>query len=71
MATNDFVPGQAQQAEGAAQGGNYAKWLAQAQLQASQGASASTIQNNLFNAVRNGQLDIDSLYNILSQLRSA
>ncbi|WP_034452424.1 hypothetical protein [Butyrivibrio sp. AE2032] len=71
VATNDFVPGQAQQAEGAAQGGNYAKWLAQAQLQASQGASASTIQNNLFNAVRNGQLDIDSLYNILSQLRSA
>ena len=70
-ATNNFVAGQAQQAQSAADSANYSKYLAQAQLQASQGASSNAIQTNLFNAVRNGQLDINSLYNILSQLRSA
>ena len=70
-ATNDFVAGNVQQAQSAADSANYAKYLAQAQLQASQGASSNSIQTNLFNAVRNGQLDINSLYNILSQLRSA
>ena len=70
-ATNNFVAGNVQQAQSAADSANYSKYLAQAQLQASQGASSNAIQTNLFNAVRNGQLDINSLYNILSQLRSA
>jgi len=71
QATNDFVAGQAQQAASASEGANYSKYLAQAQLQASQGANANTIRNTLFNAVSNGDLDINSLYNILAQLRAA
>ena len=67
-ATNDYVAGNAQQAQSAAEAANYAKYLAQAQLEASNGANANAIRNNLFGAVANGQLDINSLYNILNQL---
>ena len=68
QATNDFVAGNAQQAASAAEGANYAKYLAQAQLEATNGANANQIRNNLFGAVASGQLDINSLYNILNQL---
>lgn len=68
QATNDFVAGNAQQAASAAEGANYAKYLAQAQLEASNGANANQIRNNLFGAVASGQLNINSLYNILNQL---
>lgn len=71
QATNQFVAGNAQQAASASEGANYSKYLAQAQLQASQGASTSTIRNNLFNAVQSGEIGIDTLYNILSQLRAS
>ena len=70
QATNDFVAGQAQQAASAEQGNNYAKYLQQALLEASQGTSSNNIKAGLFNAVRAGQLDINSLYNILSQLNN-
>ena len=68
QATNDYVAGNAQQAQSAAQGNNYAKYLAQAQLAAQQGKPTSTIQNELFDEVRRGNLGIDSLYDILGQL---
>lgn len=68
QATNDYVAGNAQQAQSASDAANYAKYLAQAQLEASNGSNANTIRNNLFGAVANGQLDINSLYNILNQL---
>lgn len=71
QATNQYVAGNAQQAASASEGANYSKYLAQAQLQASQGASTSTIRNNLFNAVQSGEIGIDTLYNILSQLRAS
>lgn len=71
QATNDFVPGQAQQAASASEGANYAKYLAQAQLEASNGSNINQIRNNLFGAVSNGQLDINSLYDILNQLRAS
>lgn len=70
QATNDFVAGQAQQAASADQGNNYAKYLQQALLEASQGNSSNSIKAGLFNAVRAGQLDINSLYNILNQLNN-
>ncbi len=69
QATNDFVPGQAQQAQSATEGANYAKYLAQAQLDASNGASANAIKNKLYNAVSRNELDVNSLYYILEQLR--
>ncbi len=68
QATNNYVAGNAQQAQSAAQGNNYAKYLAQAQLAAQQGKPTSTIQNELFDEVRRGNLGIDSLYDILGQL---
>lgn len=68
QATNDYVAGNAKQAASAAEGANYAKYLAQAQLEASNGANQNQIRNNLFGAVANGQLDINSLYYILNQL---
>ena len=68
QATNDYVAGNAQQAQSASDAANYAKYLAQAQLEASNGSNANQIRNNLFGAVANGQLDINSLYNILNQL---
>lgn len=68
QATNDYVAGNAQQAQSASDAANYAKYLAQAQLEASNGANANQIRNNLFGAVASGQLNINSLYNILNQL---
>jgi hypothetical protein len=71
QATNDFIAGNAQQAQSAVDSNNYAKWLEQAKLQASQGSNVSSITNNLFNAVSKGDLDINSLYSILKQLGAA
>lgn len=71
QATNDYVAANVRQAESASSGANYSKYLQQALLEASQGANANSIKNNLFNAVRNGQLGIDSLYAILQQLGAA
>lgn len=68
QATNNFVAGNAQQAQAAAQGNNYAKYLAQAQLAAQNGTPTSQIQQNLFNEVSRGNLGIDTLYDILGQL---
>ena len=70
VATNDFVPGQAQQAASAAQGANMSKYLAQARLQRSNGATEQSIKNMLFDAVDKGDIDIYSLYNILKQLQA-
>lgn len=70
-ATNDFVAGQALQAQSAASGANYSKWLAKAQLDATQGKSMNQIKTELFNAVAANELDISSLDAILSQLRAA
>lgn len=68
QATNNYVAGNAQQAQSAAQGTNYAKYLAQAQLAAQNGTPTSQIQQSLFNEVSRGNLGIDTLYDILGQL---
>lgn len=70
-ATNDFVAGNVQQAQSSSDGANYAKYLAQAQLDASNGATANAIKAKLFNEIRNGNLDIDTLGKILSKLGAA
>ena len=68
VATNSYTPASVQQAASAANDANYAKYLAQAKLDSSNGLTSSKIKNNLFNAVSNGSLDINSLYSILKQL---
>ena len=68
QATNDYVAGNAQQAQAAANDANYSKWLAQAQLEATNGANANQVRANLFNAVRNGDLDLNNAWRIMNQI---
>lgn len=70
-ATNDYIAGNVQQAAAADLGNNYQKYLQQAQLEAQNGSNPQQIRNNLFSAVRNGDLSISTLANILSQLGAA
>lgn len=71
LATNSYNPANVQQANSAANDANYAKYLAQARLDSTNGTTLKNIKNNLFNAVRSGELDINSLYSILKQLNVA
>ena len=68
QATNNYVAGNAQQAQSTAQGNAYAKYLAQAQLAAQSGTPTSKIQQDLYGEVSRGNLGIDTLYDILGQL---
>ena len=68
LATNSYTPATVQQANSASNDANYAKYLAQARLDSTNGANANTIKNNLFGEVSKGNLDINSLYSILKQL---
>ena len=68
QATNEFVAGNAQQAQSAAAGSNYSKWLAQAQLDASNGANANQLRNKLFSAVRNGDLELNAAWEIMNRI---
>lgn len=70
-ATNDYVAGNVQQNASAAQGANYSKYLAQAQLEAANGANRSSVINMLFNAVSKGDLDLNSAYNIINKYYGA
>ena len=70
-ATNNYVAGNVQQAQNASEGANYAKYLAQAQLDAANGNTLNRIKTNLFNEVRAGNLGIDTLNAILSKLGAA
>lgn len=67
-ATNSYTPANVTQANSAAADANYAKYLAQARLDASNGLNVGSVKGNLFNAAANGDLDINSLYRILKQL---
>ena len=69
VATNDFVAGQAQQAQSADSGNAYAKWKAQAELEAANGATKSQILNNLYESVRAGELDMATLAQIRDKLK--
>lgn len=71
MATNSYNPGTVQQAQSAEDASNYAKFLAQGQLEASQGQNPATIRTNLINAYNNGQLNISTLYDVLKKLGMA
>ena len=68
VATNDYTPANVQQANSAANDANYAKYLAQARLEAANGQNIGSVKGSLFNAAANGDLDINSLYKILKQL---
>lgn len=65
QATNDFVAGNVTQAQSTPESTNYAKWLQEAQQLANSG-NASGIQNMLFGAIRNGDLDLNAAYRIMN-----
>lgn len=67
QATNDFIPGNVQQAQSMSEGTNYAKWLQEMQQLAANGQGAN-IQSTLFNAIRNGDLDLNSAYRIMNSI---
>lgn len=66
-ATNNYVAGNAQQAQTAAQSANYAKYLAQARLEAEQGNPSVSIETKVYDAVNRGELGIDEAFDILTQ----
>ena len=65
QATNDYIPGNVQQAQSAAEATNYQKLLEQAKLEAANGGS---VQNVLFNAIRNGDIDLNSAYRLMNSI---
>ena len=67
QATNTYNPGNVQQAQSASEGTNYAKWLQEMQQLAANGQGAN-IQSSLFNAIRNGDLDLNAAYRIMNQI---
>ena len=67
VATNDYTPGNVLQAQSASQGTNYAKWLQEMQQLANSGQGGS-IQSTLFNAIRNGDLDLNAAYRIMNSI---
>lgn len=72
QATNNYIPGQAQQANAAVDTTAYSKALQQAQLLANQGASADAIKQNLYNMQSSGAFgsptNTTTLAQILKQL---
>lgn len=67
QATNDYVAGNVQQAQSASDGTSYAKWLQEMQQLAANGQGAN-IQSTLFNAIRNGDLDLNAAYRIMNSI---
>ena len=67
-ATNNFVAGNAQQAQSAAQGNNYAKYLAQGKLDIQKGKSVNEIVNDIYNGVNAGELGVSDAFDIFSAL---
>ncbi len=67
-ATNNFVAGNAQQAQSAAQGTNYAKYLAQGKLDIQKGKSVNEIVNDIYNGVNAGELGVSDAFDIFSAL---
>jgi hypothetical protein len=70
-ATNNYTPGNVQQANSVENGSNYQKMLAQAQLDAQNGKSIEDIQRSLYPEVQSGNLTINSLAQLIRQLRAA
>lgn len=70
-ATNNYTPGNVQQANSIENGSNYQKMLAQAQLDAQNGKSIEDIQRSLYPEVQSGNLTINSLAQLIRQLRAA
>lgn len=65
QATNDYIPGNVQQAQSAAEATNYQKLLEQAKLEAANGGN---VQSLLFNAIRNGDLDMNAAYRLMNSI---
>jgi len=65
QATNNFVAGNVQQAQAAAQGPNFSKYLAQAQLEAQQGNPMSKIVDEIYNAMQRSELGVEDGFDIL------
>ena len=65
QATNDYIPGNAQQAQSATQATNYQKLLEQAKLEAANGGN---VQALLFNAIRNGDINLNAAYSLMNSI---
>ena len=67
-ATNNFVAGNAQQAQSAATGTNFAKWLEQVQLDAQKGATVRQIEDRAYEAMERGELGLEDVANLFATL---
>lgn len=67
-ATNNFVAGNAQQAQSAATGTNFAKWLEQLQLDAQKGATVRQIEDRAYEAMERGELGLEDVANLFATL---
>ena len=68
QATNNYVAGNAQQAQTAAQGNNYAKYLAQLKLDAQNGASLDALKSKVYQGINAGELGYEDVSNLFSAL---
>lgn len=68
QATNDYIPGNVQQAQSASTGNNYQKLLQQAMLEAENNGVNSAKLNLLFPAIQRGDIDFNTAYRIMNAL---
>ena len=67
-ATNNFVAGNAQQAQSASTGPNYSKWLEQLKLDVQKGATVKDIEDRAYEAMERGELGITDVANLFASL---
>lgn len=67
-ATNDYTPGNAQQANAAADTTNYSKLLQQYKLALDQGANPESVVNNMYQQVYNGNMNTQTLAQMFKEL---
>lgn len=67
-ATNNFVAGNAQQAQSASTGPNYSKWLEQLKLDVQKGATVKDIEDRAYEAMERGELGIADVANLFASL---
>ena len=67
-ATNEFVAGNAQQAQSASQGSNYNKLLEQLKLDVQKGATVRQVEERAFEAMERGELALTDVANLFADL---
>lgn len=67
-ATNEYVAGNAQQAQSASQGSNYNKLLEQLKLDVQKGATVRQVEERAFEAMERGELALTDVANLFADL---